>query len=85
VAVDAVVVAIVDNVGVIDGGCVGVISSDVAVLTVEGGLVMRVVVLFSVWEVASVVFVVVCILKLNGSTICMFFGELGLSSSSGSI
>jgi hypothetical protein len=85
VAVEAVVVAIVDNVGVIDGGCVGVVGSDVAALTVEGGLVTRAVVSFSVWEVASAVFVVVCILKLMWSAIRTFFGELGLSSSSGSI
>jgi hypothetical protein len=84
-AVEAVVVAIVDNVGIIDGGCVDVISSDVAALIVEGGLVTRAVVLFSVRVVASVVFVVVCILKSTWSTICAFFSELGLLSSSSSI
>jgi hypothetical protein len=80
-----VVVAVVNNVGIIDGGCVGVVGGDMAALTVEGGLVMRVVVSFSVWEFASVVFVVVCILKLMLSTIHMFFSELGLSLSRGSI
>jgi hypothetical protein len=84
-AMEAVVVAVVDNVGVVDGGCAGVVGGDVAGLTVEGGLVTRAVVSFSVWEVASVVFVVVCILKSMRSAIRAFFGELGLSSSSGSV
>jgi hypothetical protein len=83
--VEAVVVAVVDNVGVIDGGCVGIIGSDVAALIVEGGLVTRVVVLFSVWVVASVVFVVVCILKLMWSAIHTFVSELVLSSLSSSV
>jgi hypothetical protein len=77
--------AVDDKVVVVDGSCVGVAGSDVAALTVEGGLVTRAVVSFSVWEVASVVFVVVCILKSMRSAIRAFFGELGLSSSSGSI
>jgi hypothetical protein len=83
--VEVVVVAIVNNVGIIDGGCVGIVGGEVAALTVEGGLVTRAGVSFLVWEVASVVFVVVCILKLMRSSICMFFGELGLSSLSGSV
>jgi hypothetical protein len=44
-----VVVVADDNVIIVDGGCVGVISGDVAMLAGKGGLVMRAVGLCLVW------------------------------------
>jgi hypothetical protein len=62
---EEVVVVVVNDVGVVDGGCASPISGDVAALAV---LVTRAVGAgesSSVWVAASVVFVVVCILKLT--------------------
>ena len=51
---------VVDNVvGIIDGSCAAIVSSDMAVLAGEWRLETSVVVLFSVWVACSVSFVVV--------------------------
>ena len=52
------VVVVVDVVDNADGGCVSVISSDVAMLGGLGGPVMRAVGSVSVWAVGSAGFVV---------------------------
>jgi hypothetical protein len=60
------VVAVVDNIVNVDGGCVGFISSDVAVLAGKGGVVTRAVGAREsslICVAISVVFVVVCIPK----------------------
>jgi hypothetical protein len=67
------VVAIVDVVDNVDGGCASVVSDDMAALTDESRCVTGAVGSFSVWVVASVVFVLVCILKSTQSDICMVF------------
>ena len=65
------VVLVVNIVGIIDRGCATVASSDMALLGGKGELGVRVVVSFSVWVVASIVLVIVSLLKLMLSTICV--------------
>ena len=57
------VVVAVDAVGVVDGGCVGVVNGDVAALGELVGLVTKALGLSVVWVNASVVSVVVSVLK----------------------
>jgi hypothetical protein len=59
VVVDDSVDAVDGVVDIADGGCVGVVSSDVAMLGGLGGPVMRAVGSVSVWAVGSAGFVVV--------------------------
>jgi hypothetical protein len=73
-----VVVGVVDN---NDGGCVGADGGDVAALVEKGGLVTREVGSFLVWVVASVAFVVVCMLKSTRGAVLAFFVEVEPSSS----
>jgi hypothetical protein len=82
---DRLVVAIVDIVGIVDGGCAGIVNDDMVALAVKGRLVMRAAGLFSVWVVASVGSVVVCILKSMQSIVSMFFSEYKCLLSGGSI
>lgn len=79
------VMAVVDSIGVVAGGCASIISNDMAVSTDELRCVTGVVRLFSVWVVASVVCVVVCMLNLMQSVICAFFSEVGPLLLGGSI
>jgi hypothetical protein len=79
------VVAVVDVVGVVDGGCAGVVNDDMVALAVKGRLVTRAAGSFSVWVVASVVSVVVCILNSTQSAVRASFSEVGPSSSSGTV
>jgi hypothetical protein len=84
-AEDRVVVVVVDVVGIVDGGCAGVVNDDVVALAVKGRLVTRAAGSFSVWVVASVVSVVVCILKSMQSVVSAFFSEYKCSLSGGSV
>ena len=74
-----------DRVVVVDAGCAGIVTGDVAMLGGLGGPVTRAVGSDSVWAVSSVGFVVVWILESTQSAAGVFFSELGLSSSSGSV
>jgi hypothetical protein len=83
-----VVVVVVDDIGIVDvadEGCANVVSGDVAALADESRCVTGAVGLFLDWLVASVVFVVVCILKSTQSAVRAFFSEVGTSLSSGSV